>query len=97
MAVTITNVLAGKNAFICDVAATADGDTTATCPHGLPVAPLFVTLCPTLSQALTALSGWAATTIDGTNITLTKLTSTGSGNAAKQVRVNALTPHSVIS
>lgn len=96
MGVTVTTVLAGTAMYIADVKATADSDTTATCPHGLSVAPLDVTFTQTLSQALTALSAWAATTIDATNIVLTKLTSTGSGNASNQVRVKASLPHTLI-
>lgn len=97
MSITVTNVLAGTNTFIADVKATADGDVTATIPHGMAAAPKVVLFTQLLSQGLTALSAWAATTIDGTNIVLTKLTSTGSGNANNQVRVTAMTPHSLIS
>lgn len=73
--------------MIVDVTATADGDVTATIPHLMGVAPKEVYLTPLLSQALTALSAWAATTINTTNVVLTKLASTGSGNALAQVRV----------
>lgn len=95
MSVTVTAVLAGTNTYIADVIATADGDVAATVTHGLGAAPKEVNLCPTLSQALTALSCWAATTIGASTLTLTKLASTGSGNAAAQVRVTAKTPHTI--
>lgn len=94
-AVTLTTVLAITKGTmnIQDVVASADGDTTATLPHLLVNIPLFVTATQLLSQALTALSAWAAGTIDATNVVLTKLTSTGSGSATKQLRVVAWAPH----
>ncbi len=99
MAVTITNVLAvtGRNMIVADVTATADADTTATIPHGLSAAPKAVSGTQLIGQALTALSAWAITTIDATNVVATKLTSTGSGNASPQYRVVAQLPHSLIS
>lgn len=99
MAVTITTVLAGAYTYIGDVVASADADTTATIPHGLGVIPKVVTLTPTLSQGLTALSAWVApvASIDATNVVCTKLTSTGSGSATKQLRVMAQAPNSIIT
>lgn len=97
MAVTVTPVLAGVRLHISDVIAGGDADVTATVPHGLPVAPTIVILTQLLSQALTALSAWAASTIDGTNVVCTKLASVGSGNAGAQLRVIAMAPHSIIS
>lgn len=97
MAVSSATILAGTTTFIADVTATADADTvTASIPHGLGAVPLSVTITPLLSQALTALSAWAVTTLDATNIVLTKLTSTGSGNANPQVRVQVSLPHSIV-
>lgn len=87
--------------MIVDIIATADADTTATIPHlqgstnppgSTP--PLKVTITPVLSQALTALSAWTAAT-GAANVVLTKLASTGSGNAAVQVRVTIEKPHSI--
>jgi hypothetical protein len=97
MAVTVTPVLAGVRLHISDVEATADGDVLATVPHGLPTTPTVVILTQLISQALTALSAWAATTIDGTNVVCTKLASVGSGSAGAQLRVIAMAPHSLIS
>lgn len=94
-AVTITTVFDGTDTHIADVIAAADGDTTATIPHTLGAAPAEVTVTQLLSQALTALSAWAVTTIDATNVVLTKLTSTGSGNAGAQIRVIIKRPHSL--
>lgn len=96
MAVTVTPVLAGVTSHVSDVEATADADTTATVPHGLGVAPSIVILTP-LAQAAAALSGWAATTINATNVVCTKSTAVGSGAAGNQVRVTAMRPHSLIS
>ena len=95
MAVSLTTILDGVDEHIVDVIATADADTTATIPHTLGAAPLEVTITQLISQALTALSAWAVTTIDATNVVLTKLTSVGSGNAAAQVRVIIKRPHSI--
>lgn len=95
-AVTLATLLAGPTMNIQTVIASADGDTTATCPHLLGAAPLFVALTQMLSQALTALSAWAAGTVDATNVVGTKLTSTGSGSASVQLRVAAWIPHTAV-
>jgi hypothetical protein len=82
--------------------ASADADTTATITHnfGLSAAQLaqgfpLVNITPTLSQALTALSGWAVTAVATNTITLTKLASTGSGNASPQLSVVVQRPFSM--
>lgn len=93
-AVTVTNILAGVDALIADVEATADADTTATIPHGLGGTPQDISYIPLL-QAPAAVSAWAATTIDGTNVVLTKGTGVGSGSAGAQVRVTIKRPHSI--
>lgn len=94
-AVSITSVFTGTDSVIRDVIATADGDTTATIPHGLGAAPAEVTITKTLSQALAAESSWSVTTIDATNVVCTKLATAGSGNAAAQLRVIIKRPHSL--
>jgi hypothetical protein len=80
-----------------EIVASADGDTAATVTHnfGLSTASLaldhpWVILEPLLSQALTALSAWTITTKTLNVITLTKLASTGSGNASPQLLVRAI-------
>lgn len=90
------------NTVRANIIASADGDTVATVTHnmGLSVAELAagqpeVYLTGTLSQALTALSGWTVTTKTTNAITLTKLTSTGSGNASPQLDVVIKRPHSI--
>ena len=96
MAVTVTNVLAGVSTFICTVIASADADTTATCPHGLLTTPLLYGATQVLSQALAASSGWSLAVPGATNLVATKLGTVGSGNAGIQLMVWAMTPHSLI-
>jgi len=95
MAVTVTPVFAGATRFIADVEATADGDlTSGNIAHGLGAVPLSVFVTP-LQQAAGALSAWAATTLDATNVVLTKSGAAGSGVAGAQVRVEVALPHSL--
>ena len=95
MAVNLTTVLAGTTMSIVDVEATADADDTATIPHGLGAAPLVVILTGLQPEAET-LSDWVASTINGTNVILTKQTDANSGVAGAQVRMIAMLPHSII-
>lgn len=95
MAVTVTPVTAGVRLHISDVEATADADTTATVPHGLPTTPTIVIL--TDRAAAARLSLWIAGTIDATNVVALKATTAGSGAAGIQLRVIAMAPHSIIS
>lgn len=95
MAVSISTVLAGPTMHVADVEATADGDTTATIPHGLAAAPDVVILTP-LDPVAETLSDWAAVTIDATNVVVEKQTDAGSGVAGNQLRVIAMLPHSII-
>lgn len=96
-AVTVTTVLAGVTTFIADVEATADADvTTGNIAHGLGAVPQLLTLCPLL-QAEAALSQWAITTADATNLVATAANAVGSGGAGNQVRLIASLPHSLIS
>lgn len=101
---TAPTALQASNAqsVVADVIATADADTTATITHnfGLSAAELasgspVIDFVPIISQSLTALSSWAVTAIATNSVTLTKLTSTGSGNANPQVRVFIQRPHSI--
>jgi len=96
MAVTITNTLAGTSTFICTVIATADPDTTATAPHGLASTPLLWGFTQVLSQSLAGSSGWSVASPGATNLVGTKLPTVGSGNAAVQLLMWAMTPHSLI-
>jgi hypothetical protein len=92
------------NTVIATVIATADADTTATITHnfGLSATQLasgfpFINPVPTLSQALTALSAWSVTSITANTVVLTKLASTGSGNASPQLTVSIQRPMSIIT
>jgi hypothetical protein len=94
MAVTVTAVSPqGTNTKAFTVIATADGDTTATIVHGFGVAPFDVSFVPLLAAAYTSV--WTVTTIDATNVVLTKGTGAGSGNASPQLRVTLALPHSI--
>lgn len=91
-----------KDLVVANVIATADADVTAVITHnlGLSAAELAagmprVTVMLLISQALTALAAWTVTTIAANSITLTKLASTGSGNAGAQIRVHIERPHTI--
>ena len=97
MAVSIAVILQGaadRTQHIADVTATADADTTATIPHALGVIPLDVSITE-LDQAAGALSLWAVTTIDATNVVCTKATTASSGTAGAQLRVAIKVPHTI--
>ena len=103
MAVSFTPVIAatgttpvGYETFACTVTATADADTTIIIPHGLASAPLLYSLTKIISQSLTADAAWAVTTVNATDIVLTKLASVGSGNANPQVLLQASVPNSLV-
>lgn len=97
MAVTNTTILAGYTTFIFSITATADADTTTgNVAHGLGATPLDISGVQLISQALTALSAWAVTTVDATNVVATKLASIGSGNASPQYRIRVSLPHSIV-
>jgi hypothetical protein len=65
------------------ITATLDADTTVTCTHSMGVKPVVI-ITP-LVQTTAALSLWAATTINNTQVVLTKATTMGSGGANPQV------------
>lgn len=84
--VTVTQDWRTNDAVEYTIIATADADaTTGNIAHGLGARPQ-VTIIPIL-QAPAAVSAWAATTIDVTNVVLGKGTGVGSGNAGAQVRL----------
>jgi len=80
MAVTQAEVGAEFNARgnkkIVDITFSADADTTATVAHGFGVTPEEITLTPLTSQASVGLP--RASTIDATNVVVTKQTTAGS-------------------
>jgi hypothetical protein len=83
-AVSQTIIRRSGDMLVYDIIATADADTTSTQAHGMGAIPDFW-FCPIL-QAPAALSLWSFVS-DVTNVTGTKATTMGSGNAAAQVRV----------
>lgn len=95
MAVATTNVISGNTIFAFDVSATADGDTTTgNAAHGMASTPLVPIL--TALKAVAKLSGWYVSTLNSTNVVLTKATTTGSGATGNQVRATFMLPHSII-
>lgn len=85
-AVTVTEISRTNDKVVVDIIATADADTIATVAHGLGVVPGGVKITPLL-QVAAAISEWAATTIDATNVIVTKGVGVGSGVAGAQVRL----------
>lgn len=85
MAVSTATVQRGNDINEFTVTATADADTTTgSVAHGMGALPEVLLLH--ILQAPAGVSLWAATTIDVTNVALTKGTGVGSGNASPQVR-----------
>jgi hypothetical protein len=74
---------------------TADADNAAvTITHGLVAQPNVVVLTPLLSNFY--LSNWTASTIGATTVAVTKTaTTSGSGNASAQCRVQLIVHHSI--
>jgi len=91
-AVTTATVRRTGDVFVFDVTATADADTvTASIPHGMGVIP-DVHITQLIIQTVVSAALWAVTTLDATNLILTKATGVGSGNAGAQLRVYAERP-----
>lgn len=91
MAITITVVLAGKDTYIATIAASTSDVSSGNIAHGLGAAPLEVEITPVTADVAT-IPSWAATTIDATNIVLTR---DSTGAAASTVRLVAKRPHSI--
>ncbi len=91
MAVTVTDVLAGIYTYIADVASDGTDVTSGDIAHGLGVVPLEVSVSP-ITADLASIPSWAATTIDATNIVLTR---DATGAAASSVRLVVKAPHSI--
>jgi len=91
-AVSTANIRRTADEYVFDVTATADADTvTASIPHGMGVIP-DVQITQLIIQTVVSAALWAVTTLDVTNIILTKATGVGSGNAAAQLRVTVRRP-----
>lgn len=95
MAVNLTTVSSSAVRKIVDVEATADADTTATIPHGMASTPKAVGV--TWLHIAASLSFWRVTTIDATNVVLTKSTTGSSGVAGNQIRVDIQLPHTIVA
>ena len=91
MAITITDVLAGTYTYIATVASDGTDVTSGNIPHGLGSVPLEVQVTP-VTAAAASVPSWGATTIDATNIVLTR---DATGAAASTVRLTVKLPHSV--
>jgi hypothetical protein len=94
MALGVTPVFQGQNLYIADCVFANDADTTGNVPHGLGLVPLHVVITPTNMIAATV--PMAATTIDATNVALTKVGVGAGSAAASPVRVMISRPHSII-
>jgi fructose-1,6-bisphosphatase/inositol monophosphatase family enzyme len=90
------------NAVVAEIAATADGDTTAVVTHNFnlsaaDLAALFPFVKMVQAGATAILSGWylnlAAATAD--SLTFTKATTGGSGAAGTQLVVQLTRPHTI--
>jgi hypothetical protein len=81
---------------VVDIAATATGDKSATIVHGLGPGrtPLEIQITPLLNHTAQK-SEWAATTINSTNLVLTKTSATGTNANGSQIRVLIRIPHSL--
>lgn len=94
MAITITAVLAGANIYIADVESDNNADvSTGNMAHGLGAIPLEAELAP-LHVNFYA-SQWRVTTLDITNIVVTKTAPAG-GVAANQMRVIVRRPFRMV-
>ena len=91
MAITITPVLAGTDTYIATVASDGTDTSSGNIAHGLGAAPLEVNIAPVTADAA-SVALWAATTIDATNIVLTRHVT---GAAASTVQLTVKRPHSL--
>lgn len=94
MAVVVTTIFDGTDTFIADVSYTATADKTATIAHTLGAAPGEVTLTPLAPEPFYV--GQArVTTINTTNVIVTKTSVAASSNAAAAIRVIIKRPHTL--
>jgi len=92
MAVTITDLPAGNKGKKWRVTWALDGDTVATIPHGMIDAPDLV-VGPVMLNTQAWTGQIVRTSVDATNIVLTKNAAGGSGGAS--VEIAAFRPLSV--
>lgn len=93
MAVVITTYFDGTYFDVYNVASTAAADLTVTIPHGFGEIPRLITLEPLLANFY--VSNWRIAAVNTTNVVIRKGVTTGSANAAAQLRVNVALPHSI--
>lgn len=91
MAITVTDILAGTDTYIADVASDGTDVASGNIPHGLGAIPSEVTISPRTAD-LASIPVWGITTIDATNIVLTR---DSTGAAASTVRLVVKKPHSI--
>lgn len=100
MAVTNSEIASSRGTFgvSYEVTATADADTTSTFAHG--IAGLTNENARINIANLSLVGGvkskWYVSTIDGTNVVLTKDTAVGSGDPSPQIRVTIERRHSIV-
>lgn len=92
MAVTLTPILAGKDTYIVDVVVDAADLSSGNIAHGLGVIPKSVNITNKVATVATS-AAWAASTIDITNVVITRHVTGAS--TADTVRVIIKTPHSI--
>jgi hypothetical protein len=97
MAIGITTIFQGQNAYIADLLAAADGDTTVDVPHGLGRTPLVSIITPTIgaAAAFAALPQWNVSAPTATKVTVNKVGSAGTA-VNSNARLIVLAPHSII-
>ena len=89
------------------VIAVGDNDTTATIPHGISCpgantgaqdawAAANLQVTPVMTHAVARLSKWILTSVDRTNVVMTKTTTGGSGDAGVQLHVVVSAPVSML-
>jgi hypothetical protein len=77
-----------------NVVASADADTTGTISHGYPSAPAMVWLV--FLNAVAYGKTWILGTVNAATITVTGISSTGSGTSVAQLQVISMLPQSII-
>jgi hypothetical protein len=92
--VNLTTVFDGTDTFISDVAFTATKDKTATIAHGIGATPQDVQMSPLQPEPF-YVGRAAITTINTTNVIVTKLSTAASSNAAAAIRVIIKRPHTL--
>ena len=91
---TLNTTPTGPYSKSWNVVASADADTTCTITHGFPSAPAMVWIV--FLNAVAYGKTWILGAITSTTITVSGISSTGSGTSVAQFQVLAMLPHSII-